>query len=342
MQTTPEAGKVFIIAEAGVNHNGDLTMARRLVEAAAEAGADAVKFQTFTLDSIVASAAPMADYQKANTGNGGSQKDMLANLELPLEAFSALAEHASSLEIEFMSTAFDPISLDHLLGLGVHRLKIPSGEITNPELVKAIGRSGLPVIMSTGMANLGEIERALGWLSESGAADISLLHCVSDYPADPSDANLAAMDTLRVAFGHPVGWSDHTLGDTVTVAAVARGATIVEKHFTLDTNLPGPDHKASLDPSELKRMVDNIRVTEAAIGNGRKEPTEAERKVALVARRSIAARSDISEGAEIKADDLTFLRPGDGIPPSYMDVLIGRRALRAIPAGALLKLADIG
>lgn len=342
MQDSSETGRVFVIAEAGVNHNGDLAMARRLVETAAEVGADAVKFQTFSLDSIVAAAAPMADYQKTNTGASGSQKDMLAGLELPLEAFSELAAYSASLGIEFMSTAFDPVSLDHLLSLKVGRLKIPSGEITNPELVRAIGRAGLPVIMSSGMANLGEIEQALGWLSESGAGDISLLHCVSDYPADPSDANLAAMDTLRTAFGFPVGWSDHTLGDTVTIAAVARGATIIEKHFTLDKSLPGPDHKASLDPSELKRMVDNIRITEAAIGTGRKQPTEAERKVALVARRSIAARSDIAEGAEITAADLTYLRPGDGIAPSRADMVIGRRAVRVIPAGTLLSLADIG
>lgn len=341
MTMSPETARTFVIAEAGVNHNGDMELARRLIDVAAEAGADAVKFQTFSADSIVAASAPMADYQKSNTGNDGSQKDMLARLELPLEAFAELAEHARGRSIEYMSTAFDTGSLAHLLTLGVRRLKIPSGEITNPELVKATGAAGLPVIMSSGMATLGEIEQALGWLEESGAREISLLHCVSDYPADPADANLAAMDTMRAAFGLPVGWSDHTLGDTVTIAAVARGARIVEKHFTLDTELPGPDHKASLDPEALKRMVENIRIAEAAIGSGRKQPTEAERKVALVARRSIATRRDIAEGAVIDADDLAFLRPGSGIPPADAAYIVGRRAAYALPAGTLITFADL-
>lgn len=341
MTTHSEPGRTFIIAEAGVNHNGDLDLAKRLVDVAAEAGADAVKFQTFNVDAIVAAEAQMADYQKANTGEDGSQKDMLASLELPLEAFDMLAAHAEARGIEFMSTAFDPGSLAHLLTLGVKRLKIPSGEITNPELVKAIGAAGLPVIMSSGMATLGEIEQALGWLEESGAGEIALLHCVSDYPADPADANLAAMDTMRAAFGLPVGWSDHTLGDIVTIAAVARGASIVEKHFTLDTALPGPDHKASLNPEALKRMVANIRMTEAAIGTGRKQPTEAERKVARVARRSIATRRRIDAGEIIAAGDLAFLRPGTGIPPAETDRVAGRRAARTLPAGTLITFADL-
>lgn len=335
-----ETPHTFVIAEAGVNHNGDLGMARRLVDVAAEAGADAVKFQTFSADSLVAALAPMAEYQKANLDRDGSQRDMLTNLELPLTAFDDLAAYARQVGVEFMSTAFDPASLLHLLSLGVKRLKIPSGEITNPELVRAVGAAGLPVIMSTGMADLGEVEQALDWLENSGAREISLLHCVSDYPADPADANLAAMDTLRAAFGRPVGWSDHTLGDTVTIAAVARGATIIEKHFTLDTNLPGPDHKASLDPAALKRMVQNIRMTEAAIGSGVKEPTPAERQVALVARRSIVARRDIGSGAEIVMEDLAFLRPGTGLPPIQAEKLVGRRSVREIAAGTIISLSD--
>ncbi|UUX48355.1 N-acetylneuraminate synthase [Nisaea acidiphila] len=336
-----ERRRTFVIAEAGVNHNGDLALARRLVEIAAEAGADAVKFQTFTAASLVAASAPMAEYQKANTGSDASQKDLLSELELPFEAFVELAELAREKGVEFMSTAFDPESLSHLLELGVRRLKIPSGEITNPELVSAIGAAGLPVIMSTGMADLVEVGQALGWLEESGAREISLLHCVSDYPADPADANLAAMDTLRAAFGRPVGWSDHTLGDTVTIAAVARGAEIVEKHFTLDTDLPGPDHKASLDPAGLKRMVENIRITESAIGSGEKKPTAAERKVALVARRSIASKREIAAGAGIVMEDLTFLRPGTGLPPAEAKTLVGRRAARTIPAGTIIVLSDL-
>ncbi|MBO6562248.1 MAG: N-acetylneuraminate synthase [Nisaea sp.] len=333
--------RTFVIAEAGVNHNGDLALARQLVEIAADAGADAVKFQTFSAGGLVAANAPMADYQKANTGSDRSQLDMLAELELSLKAFAELSELSAARGIEFMSTAFDPESLAHLLSLDVRRLKIPSGEITNPELVRAVGAAGLPVIMSTGMADLEEVRQALSWLEESGAAEISLLHCVSDYPADPADANLAAMDTLREAFGLPVGWSDHTLGDTVTIAAVARGACIIEKHFTIDTSLPGPDHKASLDPAALKRMVENIRITESAIGSGLKQPTAAERKVALVARRSVASRREIAAGAEIAMEDLAFLRPGTGIPPAKAETIVGRRAAHTIPAGTIIELSDL-
>lgn len=336
-----EASRTYVIAEAGVNHNGKLDWAHRLIDVAAKAGADAVKFQTFRTESIAAASAEMADYQKANTGSETSQAEMLKALELSFDQFAALADHAKDAGIDFLSTAFDLESLGFLDRLGVRLLKIPSGEITNPDLVGAVGRAGRPVVMSTGMADLGEVERALGWLREAGAGEICLLHCVSDYPADPADANLAAMDTMRAAFGLPVGWSDHTLGDAISIAAVARGARVIEKHFTLDTALPGPDHKASLDPEALTRMVAAIRAVEAAIGDGVKRPTAAELKVAAVARRSIVARRALAAGERIGPTDLVYLRPGTGIPPADAHYVVGRTAARAIPAGTVLALADL-
>lgn len=335
--------RTFVIAEAGVNHNGNMDYAHRLIDAAVEAGADAVKFQTFTLAGIVSPDAPMAEYQKAACGDA-SQADMLQSLELSFDQFAQLADYASRAGIMFLSTAFDLDSLAFLHELNVPVLKVPSGEITNPELVQAIGRCGIPVIMSTGMASLGEVETALNWLAGGclkDAPEIALLHCVSDYPADPADCNLAAMDTLAAAFGLPVGWSDHTLGDTVTIAAVARGARIVEKHLTLDNSLPGPDHKASLDPAAMKRMVENIRITEQCIGNGRKVPCAKELKVAQVARRSIVARRAIAAGAVLTTDDLAFLRPGTGIAPGHAEFVLGRTARQPIPAGAVIRLADL-
>ena len=333
--------RTYVIAEAGVNHNGRMDLAIQLVDVAAAAGADAVKFQTFKLASVVSPDTPLAEYQKANTGQSGSMQDMLKELELSYDQFEALAVHARKAGITFLSTAFDVESADFLARLGVPLFKLPSGELTNPALVRAVGRYNRPTIVSTGMADMGEIEQALGWLAAENCRDIALLHCVSDYPADPADANLAAMDTMRNAFGLPVGWSDHTLGDTVTIAAVARGARIVEKHFTLDVNLPGPDHRASLDPAALKRMMENIRIAESAIGTGRKVPSAREREVAKVARRSVAAARPIPAGREITAEDITFLRPGTGIAPADAHLVLGRKLKHPLDRGALIAAGDL-
>ncbi len=333
--------RVYVIAEAGVNHNGRMDLATKLIDVAAASGADAVKFQTFKLSSVVSPDAPLAEYQKANTGQSGSMGDMLKDLELSYGQFETLDAYARKAGITFLSTAFDVESAIFLDRLGVPLLKLPSGELTNPTLVRAVGRCNRPTIVSTGMADLGDIEQALGWLAEEKCHDLALLHCVSDYPADPADANLAAMDTMRAAFGLPVGWSDHTLGDTVAIAAVARGARIVEKHFTLDINLPGPDHLASLDPDALKRMVNNIRITESAIGKGRKMPTPREREVAKAARRSVAAARAIEANCEIVADDIEFLRPGTGIAPADAHLVIGRKLKHPLVHGALIALTDL-
>jgi N-acetylneuraminate synthase/N,N'-diacetyllegionaminate synthase len=332
---------VYVIAEAGVNHNGRMDLAVQLIDVAAAAGADAVKFQTFKLASVVSPDTPLAEYQKTNTGQSGSMQDMLKDLELSYDQFEALAAHARKAGITFLSTAFDVESIEFLARIGVQMFKLPSGELTNPTLVRAVGRYNRPTIVSTGMADLGEIEQALSWLADEQCRNIALLHCVSDYPADPADANLAAMDTMRAAFGLPVGWSDHTLGDTVTIAAVARGACIVEKHFTLDVDLPGPDHRASLDPAALKRMVNNIRITESAIGNGRKAPSAREREVAKVARRSVAAARPLAAGGIIAAEDIIFLRPGTGLAPTQAHLIVGRTLKHALDRGTLIFPTDL-
>ena len=331
----------YVIAEAGVNHNGSVEQARRLIDVAAEAGADAVKFQTFRAATLVSAATPMADYQKRNTGSSSSMADMLRDLELSFDDFAALSAYCREVGIEFLSTPFDVESADVLHRLGMRAFKLASGEITNPQLIRHVGRFDRPVILSTGMANLGEVERALGWLEDSGTGEIAILHCVSDYPTAPSDVNLRAMDTLAAAFGHVTGWSDHCVGDTVAIAAVARGARIIEKHFTLDKALPGPDHKASLEPAELAQMIERIRVVEQALGDGRKGPTPAERNVKAVARRSIAAIRDIAAGERITPDDLGFLRPATGLPPDLLEMVVGRTARIAIPGGSLLTLEQI-
>ena len=330
----------YVIAEAGVNHNGSIDLAHRMIDEAAGSRADAIKFQTFRHEDVVSAATPLAAYQAANTGSDGDQAAMLSALELTHDDFAALARHCARAGIDFLSTAFDTASARFLAGLGMKYIKSPSGEITNPELLRSYGSFGRPVILSTGMATLGEVEQGIAWVREGGATDIVVLHCVSDYPAAPSDANLAAMDSLRAAFGLPVGWSDHTLGDAVTLAAVARGACVIEKHFTLDTAMPGPDHKASLDVPGLAAMIARIRIVEAAIGDGRKGPTRAELGVRAVARRSVVARRDIAPGAVITAGDLVFLRPGTGIAPAHAELIAGRRATRAIAGGALLDWGD--
>lgn len=332
---------VFFIAEAGVNHNGDLDLALKLVDVAKAAGADAVKFQTFRSGAISAPEAPMAEYQKARDG-AVSQAEMLKRLELPDADFARIAEHCRAVAIEFMSSPFDIDSARMLAGLGMKRFKLASGEITNAPFVKGVARLAADargeVILSTGMSTLDEVAEAVGWIAAEGDPGLTILHCVSNYPAPASDANLRAMDTLAQAFGRPVGWSDHTLGDAVSLAAVARGATVIEKHFTLDKTLPGPDHAMSLSPQELTHLIAGVCAVEASLGDGIKQPVTAEREIMVVARRSLFAARDIAAGAVITAEDLIALRPGDGISAAKHDEIVGRTVVRAIPAGT--KLAD--
>lgn len=335
---------VFFIAEAGVNHNGDVDLAMRLVDVAKAAGADAVKFQTFRADTISAPEAPMAQYQKARDG-AASQAEMLRRLELPDSDFARIADHCRAVGIEFMSSPFDIDSARMLAGIGMTRFKLASGEITNAPFVKGVARlaadAGGTVILSTGMSTLQEVAEAVDWIEAEGDPGLTILHCVSNYPAPAGDANLRAMDTLTEAFGWPVGWSDHTLGDAVSLAAVARGATVIEKHFTLDKTLAGPDHAMSLSPDELTGLIAGVRAVEAALGDGIKRPVQAEREIMVVARRSLFAARDIAAGTVIGAEDLIALRPGDGVSAARHDEVVGRATARAIPVGAKLMGADL-
>jgi len=331
----------FIIAEAGVNHNGDISLARKLIDVAREAGADAVKFQTFKADNVVTKSAAKARYQKETTGAAESQFEMIKGLELTAKDFAALSVHARKKGIIFLSSPFDKLSVDLLDGLGVPAFKIPSGEITNFPLLKHIARKKKPLILSTGMSTLGEIEEALEVIRKERVEEIILLHCVSCYPAAIGDVNLKAMDTLRYAFGLPVGLSDHTVGITVPVAAVARGACVIEKHFTLDKDLPGPDHRVSLAADELKELVSVIRDVEKALGDGMKIPGVEEEENKKVARRSLVARIDIPEGAIISEEMLDIKRPGAGIEPKYIGIIAGRKAKKDIKSGELVTFAKV-
>ncbi len=326
----------FIIAEAGVNHNGSLDLALKLIDAAVEAGADAVKFQTFRADRLVTKDAPKADYQKVGTPSSESQFDMLRALELSEDAHRALKARSEARGILFLSTPFDRQSADLLSALGVSAYKLPSGEITNLPLLSHVAAKGKPIILSTGMASLPEVNDAVGTLRAAGCDDMILLHCVSNYPASPADVNLRAMATMRDAFGLPVGYSDHTPGDEVSLAAVALGACVIEKHFTLDRNLPGPDHKASLEPHELEALVGRLRNVEASLGDGRKEPAPAEAATAAVARKSLVAARPIPAGTPISLDMLDAKRPGTGIPPSRSGEVAGRTAKVDIAEDAVL------
>lgn len=332
---------VFIISEAGVNHNGSLEMAKQLVDAAVKAGADAVKFQTFKAEKVVSSHAPKAAYQKNTTDPAESQLDMVRRLELPYEAFRELKIYCDQCGILFMSTPFDEDSVDFLDSMGVPVFKVPSGEVINHPLLKYVAQKGKPLIMSTGMSYLSEVDEAIRIVWGTGNEQLVLLHCVSNYPADPSDANLRAIQTMATAFQVPVGYSDHTLGAEMALAAVALGACAIEKHFTLDRDLPGSDHRASLEPAELKAMVDGIRKIEQALGNGHKMPTSSEEDTRHVARRSLALREDVPEGALIQASMLTALRPAGGIPPNLVSHVVGREAARPLKAGTLLQWGDL-
>ena len=320
--------KTIIIAEAGVNHNGDFEKAKQLVEVAANAGADFVKFQTFKADKLVSKTAKKADYQAKNINDGDdSQYNMLKKLELPHEWHVELKEYAKQLGIEFLSTGFDEESINYLNELGQPFFKIPSGEITNKPYLQHIASKGKPVILSTGMANMQEISDALDVLLEGGVTkkDITVLHCNTEYPTPMEDVNLKAMLHIKEGFDVKIGYSDHTLGIEVPIAAVALGAEVIEKHITLDRTLPGPDHLASLEPDELKAMVQAIRNIEKAVGgNGIKEPSKSEQKNTAIARKSIHLQNDVKKGEQLKSEDLIMRRPGDGISPMELDQVLGK------------------
>jgi len=326
----------FIIAEAGVNHNGSLDMARKLVDVAVEAGADTVKFQTFKADSLVSAVAPKAEYQIRTTGATESQHEMISRLELTPEMHEDLIEYCHERGILFMSSPFDESSADLLDGLGVPVFKIPSGEITNLPFLKHVACKGKPMIVSTGMADLAEVETAMNTIREAGNEQVVLLQCVSNYPADPANVNLRAMATMEEKFSVPVGYSDHTPGTEIAIAAVALGATVIEKHFTLDRTLPGPDHEASLEPDELDAMVRGIRNAQAALGTGEKIPSPSEKNTADVARKSLVAAFDISAGTVLTEENIAIMRPGTGLPPVMKSQIIGKTIRTALPAGSLL------
>ena len=322
--------KTLIIAEAGVNHNGDLALAKKLVEVAAQAGVDLVKFQTFKADRLVTAAAQKAPYQEVSTGAGESQYVMLRRLELSDEAHHVLLEHCRAHGIGFLSTGFDIESVDFLASLGVRLFKVPSGEITNLPYLRHVGAKRGEVILSTGMANLGEVEAAINALEQAGTpkGNIIVLHCTTEYPAPMEAVNLKAMLSMQAAFQLRVGYSDHTEGIAIAPAAVALGACVIEKHFTVDRNLPGPDHRASLEPRELAALVQSIRAVEVAMGDGVKRMTSAEVHNKPLARKSIVAARAISQGEPFSAQNLVVKRPGTGISPMRWDEVLGQRAPR--------------
>lgn len=330
----------FIIAEAGVNHNGDVELARRLEDVAVEAGADAVKFQTFQADRLAAKTARKAEYQRQTTDAEESQADMLRRLELSESAHRMLADYCRERGILFMSTPFDDESANFLNALGVPAFKISSGDLTNLPFLAHVAKFGRPLIISTGMATLGEVEDAVNTITRNGLTELAVLHCVSNYPAEAGDVNLRAMTTLAQAFQLPVGYSDHTLGVEVALAAVALGACIIEKHFTLDCAMPGPDHRASLEPPQLRALVDGVRKVEACLGDGVKRPRAAEAAVAMVARKSLFWAADLGADAEVDAAHLIALRPASGLPPARQQGLLGRRLARRVHAGTAVREAD--
>lgn len=358
----PAETSVFVIAEAGVNHNGSLDMAMALVDAAAQAGADAVKFQTFDAKALTAPTAPKADYQKAKTDPGQSQLEMLQKLELPREWHAPLRDSAQSKGLTFLSTPFDRDSLHFLVELGVPFLKVPSGELTNAPLLWLFARSGLKLVVSTGMATLSEVEQALAVITHGCSQEtepcsldevwecwsdprlrrnlegrVTLLHCTSEYPAPFAEVNLRAMDTLAASFGLPVGYSDHTEGALVSLAAVARGARVIEKHFTLDRSLPGPDHAASLEPGELASMIADIRKLELALGSGLKAPMKSELPTRAAARQHVVAARDIALGEMIRRESLTTARAGGGLSAHRLWDLVGTTARQAYRRGEALE-----
>jgi N-acetylneuraminate synthase/N,N'-diacetyllegionaminate synthase len=328
----------FVIAEAGVNHNGSLDLAFQLVDAAIAAGADAVKFQTFIASEVITAGAAKAEYQKTTTGEQESQLEMVKRLELSFGDFHKLKIYCDDQGITFLSTPFDFKSVDFLAGLGVVAFKISSGDLTNDPLLRHVAAQGRPVILSTGMSDMDEVGNALAVIHAAENNDVILLQCVTNYPAAAEDINLRAMLSMQSAFDVNVGFSDHTLGIEVALAAVAIGACVIEKHFTLDKNFAGPDHRASLEPPEFRAMVDGIRKVEASLGSGQKVPAASEASNAAVARRSIVAARDIETGTSITPAEIAFKRPGTGLAPRMVDQLLGKTARVDVKAGTLLEL----
>jgi len=329
--------RTFVIAEAGVNHNGDMSLAHKLIDAAADAGVDAVKFQTWRAEGLATAEAPKAEYQLRTTGNGGNQLDMLRDLELPEEYLPELINHCEERGITFMSTAHDWEAIEILDRTNVPAFKVGSGDMTNTPFLRKMAQKMRPIIMSTGMANLAEVEEAVNAVRSEGNDQLILLHCVTSYPAKFEDINLRAMDTLERAFQVPVGYSDHTLGIAVALAAVARSARVIEKHFTLDRGLPGPDHKASLEPDELKTMVAEIRNVTTALGSADKAPTPSEALNAEIARGSLVTLEAIAAGAPFTPANLGVKRPGTGLSPMDFWDHLGRTASRAYDADEIVE-----
>ncbi|WP_270977554.1 N-acetylneuraminate synthase [Campylobacter upsaliensis] len=328
--------KVLIIAEAGVNHNGDLNLAKKLIEQAAKAGADIVKFQTFKAEDCVSIKAKKAKYQLENTAKDESQLEMIKKLELSREAHFELMKHCKKHNIAFLSTPFDLESVAFLQSLNLSYFKIPSGEITNLPYLKAVARCKKKALLSTGMANLAEIEAALEILRKNGTRDITLLHCTTEYPAPFEEVNLNAIKTLKEAFKLKVGYSDHTKGIVAALGAVALGAVVIEKHFTLDKTMEGPDHKASLEPSELKELCEGIRTLEKALGNGIKKASKSEAKNIIIARKSLVAKCEIKKGDKFSEQNLTTKRPGSGISAMRYEEYLGKRALKTYKKDELI------
>lgn len=325
----------FVIAEAGVNHNGNIALGRQLIEAAADAGADAIKFQTFKAERLATPGTRKADYQIRETGAKESQFEMLQKLELSMDAHLELLAHARGRGIEFLSTPFDDESADFLEELGVALFKVSSGDLTNHPFLAHLATKGRPIILSTGMSTLAEVAAAVAALP---GASIALLQCVSNYPANPADTNLRAMRTMETRFNVPVGYSDHTLGNEVSLAAVSLGACIIEKHLTLDRTLPGPDHRASAEPAEFAALVRGIRIVESALGDGLKVPAPDEAPIAELARKSLAAALDIAAGTILSPGMIAAMRPGTGLPPTLHGQVVGKKARQPIPAGTLFTL----
>ena len=331
---------ILIIAEAGVNHNGDLVLAKQLIDVAADAGADLVKFQTFSADRLATREAKKADYQSVTTGSAETQHQMLSRLELSAQMHHELIAYCATRNIGFFSTGFDIESVDFLISLGINHVKIPSGEITNLPYLRHIGQFSKPVIISTGMAVMGDIEAAINVLEQAGTVRslITVLHCTTEYPTPMAEVNLRAMQSMQAAFGVEVGYSDHTAGIEVAIAAAVLGGTVIEKHFTLDKNLPGPDHKASLEPDELKAMVSAIRNIEIALGDGIKRLTPSEARNKPVVRKSLVASKAIKVGEVFSTENITTKRPGTGISPMNWDAVMGRKSARDFAVDELIEL----
>lgn len=337
----PPPPRCYVIAEAGVNHNGDVELAKKLIDLAADAGADAVKFQTFRADRLASADAPKATYQKRTTGAKQSQRDMLKGLELDEKAHQRLFAHASKRRITFLSTPFDAPSVELLTKLGVPAFKVGSGDLTNLPLLRLIAAQRKPVIVSTGMSTLNEAKAAVKALQDGGASEVAALHCVSAYPAPSDEANLRAMATMSEALGVPIGFSDHTLGTETGLAAVALGARVLEKHVTLDRGMKGPDHATSLEADDFTLFVKQIRTIEKAFGDGTKRPMPSEEDIARVARRSLVLTGDVRAGQKIAATDLEARRPATGISPMRIDDVVGKHAKRALVAGSRLAWEDL-